>query len=124
MRYDQIDKALFIKNRKKLVSQLTSKSIAILNSNDQMPRNGDQFYMYRQNSGLFYFTGIDQERTMLILCPDHPIAEYREVLFILESNKLIEIWEGHKLTKDEARNISGIENIFWSNDIDYMLNEL
>lgn len=123
MRYDQIDKTLFIKNRKKLVAKLKNSSVAIVNSNDKMPRNGDQFYTYRQNSDLFYLTGIDQEKTSLILCPGHPNEKFREALFIRKSDKLLEIWEGYKLTEDEAKKISGIANVYWINDLEYMLNE-
>ena len=124
MRGEKIDKNLFIKNRKKITKAVKKDSIVIVNSNDQMPRNGDQFYSFRQNSDLFYLTGINQKKTLLILCPDHKNEKYHEALYILKSNKTLEIWEGHKYTKEEAREISGIENIYWLDDLNAMLNDI
>ncbi len=124
MRYDQINKQLFIKNRKKLVKKAEKNSLFILNANDQMPRNGDQFFPFRQNSDLFYSCGINQEKTLLLMCPDHPNKKYHETLFIIKTSKLTEIWEGHKLTKEEAKNLSGIENIYWIDQLDTLLNDI
>lgn len=75
-----------------------------------MPRNGDQFHAFRQNSDLFYLTGIEQEQTFLLLCPDYPDPTLRQVLFIRKVDKRTEIYEGKKLTDNEARQISGVEH--------------
>lgn len=124
MRYQPVNKSLFINNRKKLSSYINPKTLAIVNSNDEMPRNGDQYYPYRQNSDLFYLTGIEQEKTMLVLFPDHPDEKDREMLFIRKPDKKLETWFGHKLTKDEARNISGILNIRYLEDFESSLDEM
>jgi Xaa-Pro aminopeptidase len=124
MRYDQIDKNLFVKNRQKLAGLLKHNSLAIVNSNDEMLRNGDQFYPFRQNSDLFYLTGIDQEKTILAMCPDHFENKFREILFIVKTNDQIELWNGHKLSKDEAASISGIKNVMWIDDFDEVYSEL
>ncbi len=124
MKYAPINPELFITNREKFCSNLRSKSLAIFNSNDQMPRNGDQNFPFRQNSDLFYLCGIDQEQTILAIFPDCPIERYREILFLRETSELIAIWEGHKLTKDEATTISGIKTILWLNDFDAVMKEL
>lgn len=124
MKYLPIDNKLFIKNRNKLLKQIKKKSLVIVNSNDEMPRNGDQNFPFRQNSDLFYLSGIDQEKTILTLCPDHPNEKLREVLFILKTNKEIEIWNGHKYTKQEAINTSGINTIYWLEELEKALNEL
>lgn len=121
MKYFPIDKNLFIENRKKLTSQLLSESIAIFHSNDEMPRNGDQNYPFRQQSDLFWLTGIDQEQTVLIIAPNHPLPEYREILFLRKTNEHIAVWEGHKYTKEEARSASGIQNIYWTDDLNAMM---
>ncbi len=89
-----------------------------------MPRNGDQSFPYRQNSDLFYLTGIEQEQTILAFCPAHPLHKYHEVLFIRRSNPQIETWIGHKLTKQEAKDISGVETIFWFDEFEDQLSEL
>src|SRR5882757_9062593 len=116
MKYSAIDKKLFIENRKKFTTHLNPGSIAIFNSNDEMPRNGDQNFLFRQHSDLLWLTGIDQEQTILVIAPDHPLPEYREALFIRKTNEHIAVWEGHKYTKEEARAASGIQNIFWVDD--------
>ena len=121
MRYDTIDKRLFIENRKKFQAVLKPNSTAFFNSNDEMPRNGDQTYPFRQNSDLFWLSGIDQEQTILVICPNHPLPEYREALFIRKTNEHIAIWEGHKYTKDEARETSGIQQVYWMDDFQTML---
>ncbi len=124
MKYDQLKSALFEKNRKKLIKDIQSNSLVLVHSNDQMPRNGDQFFPFRQNSDLFYLSGIDQEKTILALCPNHPNKDLREILFIIESNEKIAVWEGHKYTKDEAKTTSGITNIKYLNEFDSVFREL
>ncbi len=98
--------------------------MAIITSNDELNRNGDQDFPYRQNSGFFYLTGINQEKCILILCPSHPDKSLREVLFTIEPNETIETWTGHKYTKKEIEEISGIKTIKWLNDFDPTLHDL
>lgn len=124
MRYSTIPRHLFEKNRIKLAQKLKSHSLAIIHSNDQMPRNGDQFFPYRQNSDLFYLCGIDQEKTILTLSPDHPQEKFREVLFILKTDPKTELYLGHKLTQEEARAISGINTVCWLDEFDKVYPEL
>lgn len=124
MKYSLLNSTLFERNRKKVLKYLQSNSLAVIHSNDQMPRNGDQYFPFRQNSDLFYLTGIDQEKTILTLCPNHPEKELREVLFIIESNEKIAVWEGHKFTKAEARQISGIKTIKFISEFDIFFREL
>lgn len=116
MRYKNIDKELFIANRKKLVKELKSGSVVVVNSNDIMPTNSDGSMRFRQNSDLFYLTGVDQEETILVLCPDFPDKKYREVLFLRETSDLIATWEGHKLTKEEAMAATGVETVLWTSE--------
>ncbi len=97
--------------------------MAFFNSNDVFPRNGDQFFPFRQNSDLFYLTGINQEETMLMLFPDCPNKDLREVLFIRRSSEKTETWEGHKLDKKEATVISGIEKIRYADELEVVLTE-
>lgn len=104
---------LFIKNRFKLISELEPGSCAIIFSADEMPRNGDQYFTYRQNSDLFYLTGVEQEKTILILAPEHKNPKLREVLVILKPTPEFEIWNGHRLTLKEAREISGIQQVIF-----------
>ncbi len=122
MIYTPLPKSLYQRNRAKLSAKLKKKSVAILNSNDIMPTNADGTMRFRQNNDLFYLTGIDQEETILLLAPDCPNPAFREVLFLRETNEHIAIWEGHKYTKEEAKEASGIAKIEWVANFDQIFN--
>lgn len=121
MRYHAINNELFKQNRDHLTSKLKPKSAVIIKSNDILPTNGDGTLPFKQNSNLFYLTGIDQEDTILILAPDFPNEKMRELLFLKETSEEIAIWEGHKLTKEEGKRLSGIKNIKWNGDFEQVL---
>lgn len=116
MRYKSIDKELFVTNRKRLVKELKPNAVAVVNANDIMPTNSDGTMRFRQNSDLYYLTGVDQEESIVVLCPDFPDEKYREILFLRETNDHIATWEGHKLTKEEARQATGINTILWTSE--------
>jgi len=106
-----LGKSFYINNRNRLKNLLPENSVALVFSNSPIPRNANQFYPYRQNSNLLYLCGIDQEETILLLSPYHPEKEFHEILFIQDVTPEKEIWEGKKITFDEAKEISGIDNI-------------
>jgi Xaa-Pro aminopeptidase len=122
MRYGKINNELFISNRAKLRKALKENSVVVINANDVMPTNADGTMRFRQNSDLFYLTGVDQEETILVLCPDFPDAKYHEVLLLRETNEHIAQWEGHKLTKDEARELTGIQTVLWASEFAKIFN--
>ena len=124
MKYPSIQSKLFIGNRKSLVRGLKRNSIAILHSSDEFPRSGDQNFVFKQNPDFFYLSGIDQEQSILVLFPDCPNPLYKEVLFLRQTNDHIKVWEGHKYTKEQARNTSGIENIQWLSEFDGILQSI
>lgn len=124
MRYKNISQDLFVANRKKLVKELKSNAVVVVNANDIMPTNSDGSMRFRQNSDLFYLTGVDQEETILLLCPDFPDKKYREILFLRETSDLISTWEGHKLTKEEARKATGIETVQWVSEFPRLFHTL
>jgi Xaa-Pro aminopeptidase len=124
MRYPQIPRDLFIRNRQKLARKLGEKSLAMVHSNDQMVRTGDQFFPYRQNSDLFYLTGIEQEMTILLLCPGHPLENRKELLFIRDPDVKLESWEGKKLDKKRAKEISGMVNVHFLEKFESIAREL
>jgi Xaa-Pro aminopeptidase len=113
MKYTPIPKSLFEKNRKKFAQEMKPGSIAIFHSNDEMPRNGDANFRFKQNSDIFYLTGVDQEDTVLVLFPDAPNPMFREMLFVRETNETLAIWDGARLTPDQAYQCSGVQNVFW-----------
>ena len=124
MRYEPLNPALFEQNRKRFTRKMLPDSIAIFNSSDLMPRNGDLFFPFRQNSDLFYLCGLDQPEVVLVLFPNCIKDGFHEVAFIKRTNDVIATWEGHKYTKEEARRISGIEKIFWLDEMYRILHEL
>jgi Xaa-Pro aminopeptidase len=113
MRYRPIKPELFVTNRERLTKLLLPDSLAVVNSNDVLPTNADGTLPLRPNTDLFYLCGIDQEESILLLYPDAHEENMREILFLRETNELLATWEGHKLTKEEARKISGITRIEW-----------
>ena len=124
MKYEQIDKTLFIRNRKRFCKELKSNSLAIFNSNDIMPTNADGTMEFRQNNDLFHLSGIDQEESILLICPDALDEKHREILFLKETNEHIAVWEGAKLNKDQAFETSGIKTVYWLNQFESVLQTL
>ncbi len=124
MRYKPFPADLFIKNRSKLITELPPKAIAIISSNDIMPTNADGSMGFKQQTDLFYLSGLDQEETILLIYPDAPEAHLREIAFVRETSELISIWEGHKYTKEETTAISGIKNIQWTSTFEAILKTL
>jgi Xaa-Pro aminopeptidase len=124
MRYPVIDPSLFKSNRDRLIKELGKGAVAVFNSNDIMPTNADGTMPFRQNNDLLYLTGIEQEESMLIICPGFPDKTYSEVLCIKEPNEVMEKWEGHKLTKKEATAISGIATVIWAHDFQKLFHHM
>lgn len=124
MKYDKIDTRLFIENRKRFVKKMKPNAVAVFTSNAIMPRSADAGYNWRQNPDLFYLTGIDQEETYLILFPDAPKPEWKEILFVRETSEHIAVWEGKKHNKAEATAFSGVKNVHWSAKFEQLLNAI
>lgn len=124
MKKVKYSKDFFIQNRKNLVGQLDGSSVAIITPNNELNRSGDQNFSFRQNSDLFYLTGIEQEKSILVVTPQHPDKNLREVLFTVKPNALLETWTGHKNTVEEIREVSGIQTIKWLEDFDLTVRDL
>ena len=124
MKYQPINSALFIKNRKNFASLMQKNSLAIFNSNDIYPISADSTMPFEQHRDLFYLSGVDQEESVLMLFPDCPNENLREVLFLTETNEHIAVWEGEKLTKEAAFNTSGVQTVFWLQDLEKVLFEM
>ena len=124
MRYQPADSQLFISNRNCLAELLEDNSIAILQSNDIMPTNADGVMALKQNTDLYYLSGVDQEESVLILFPDAQDKKDREILFVRETNDFIAVWEGSKLTKEKATELSGIQNVQWTTSLEATLHRL
>lgn len=123
MRYFPEIPELYAENRARFVAGLEPGAIAIFVSNDEMPSNGDAYYPFRQNSDLFWLSGITQEDSMVVIFPEHPDPRYREVLVLVRPNEMKEKWDGRRLRVEEARKISGIETVLWLDVVDGLLQQ-
>lgn len=124
MKYHQIDRHLFVKNRAKFTAQMQSRSIAVFNSNDIYPVSADSTLPFAQHRDIFYLSGVDQEESILLLCPDAPYEHQKEMLFLKETSEHIAIWEGEKLSKEQAYAVSGIKTVYWLQDFEKVLFEM
>jgi Xaa-Pro aminopeptidase len=123
-KYAPIDPSLFAQNREKFVKHLKPGALAVFNANDVMPTNADGTMGFRQQTDLFYLSGIDQEETILLLCPGAHEEKHREILFVRETNEHIAVWEGHKYTKEEATATSGIATVYWTHQFNQVFQGL
>ncbi len=121
MKYHQIDKILFEKNRSRFRKHLKPNSIAIFHSNDIYPTNADGSLPFRQNNDVLHLSGVDQEESVLVVFPDSFNADHKEILFLKETSDLIAIWEGAKLDKKQATATSGIRTVYWLSQIEKIL---
>jgi Xaa-Pro aminopeptidase len=111
MKYNPPSADLFIRNRRKFASRMAAGHVAVFFANDLVMDNADSHYRFSQNSDLYYLTGIDQEEVILVLFPDAPREEWKEVLFVRKTSELIQVWEGWKYSPEEATAASGIQNV-------------
>ena len=118
MKYYSIDSGLFVKNRIKFAAQMQSSALAVFNSNDVFSTGADSTLPFHQHRNIFYLSGVDQEESILILFPDAKNSMYKEILFLKETNEHIAIWEGSKLSKKQATEISGVQTVYWLSDFD------
>jgi len=123
MKYKALDPQIFIQNRKRFVAKMQKNSIAIIVSNDEYPLNGDALHGFKQNTELFWLTGIEQEGSMVILYPDNPDPKYREVLVLVRPQELKEIWDGKRLRAHEATALNGMKTIVWADTVDAPLQQ-
>lgn len=112
---------LFVQNRERFIKMMKKNSIAIIVSNDEVPSNGDAIYRFKQNSDLYWLSGIIQEDSMVILFPDNPDPKYREVLVLVRPNELKEKWDGKRLRASEAKEMSGFQTIVWLDALEGLL---
>ena len=124
MKYHPIDSNLFVKNRKNFMAQMRPKSLAVFNSNDIYPIGADSTMPFQQSRDLFYLSGVDQDKSMLLLFPDAVEEKHREILFLTETNDHIAVWEGEKLTKEKATETTGVKTVYWLKEFDKIFFEL
>jgi Xaa-Pro aminopeptidase len=121
MKYLAIPSKLYEQNRQRFIKKMKPNSVAIFPASPVFPKSGDGLYGYKPDADVLWLSGIGQEKTIVVLYPDNPDKNMREVLVLLRPNEMLEKWVGHKLRKDEATAISGIKNIQWLDGFDAML---
>lgn len=124
MKYHRINNELFIHNRKRFVEQMQGHALAIFNSNDISPISADSTMPFQQHRDIFHLSGVDQEESVLVLFPTSRNPLHREVLFLKETNEHIAIWEGAKLDKTAAFEVSGIKTVYWLSQMDTILKQM
>ena len=124
MKYDKINSSLFIKNRNNFMKSMNGNSIAFFNSNDIYPISADSTLAFEQHRDIFYLSGVDQEESILALCPNAKDDKHKEILFLKETNDHIAVWEGPKLNKDQAFETSGVKTVYWLKDSEKIIAEL
>ncbi|SHE70757.1 Xaa-Pro aminopeptidase [Psychroflexus salarius] len=124
MRYEPISNELFIQNRKNFMAQMKPNSVAAFNSNDIYPIGADSTIPFQQDRNIYYLSGVDQEDSILVLFPDAPKPEHREILFLKETNPHIAVWEGEKIDEEKALQIAGIKTVYWLKDFHKIFHEL
>ncbi len=124
MKYDLIDNALYTKNRNNFMSKMKPNSLAVFNSNDIYPISADSTMPFQQARDIFYLSGVDQDKSILVLFPDAPNKKHREILFLTETNDHIAVWEGEKLTKEKAFETSGIKTVYWLKEFEKVFFEI
>ena len=124
MKYLPIDSNLFKRNRSKFISQMLPNSIAVFNSNDIFSTGADSTLPFYQHRNIFYLSGVDQEESILVLNPNANNPAHKEILFLKETNDHIAIWEGAKLNKDQAKNSTGIQSVYWLDEFETIFSKL
>lgn len=124
MRHKPIKSKLFVQNRRRIADRMDSKALAVVNANDILPTNADGTLPMQPNADMFFLTGIEQEESVLVLFPDAADEKQREILFVRQPSEHLQIWEGYKHTKDDARKISGIKNVKWLSEFPVLFRSL
>ena len=124
MKYLPIDVQLFINNRKRFKKNLKENSLAVFNSNDVYNTGADSTLPFSQHRDIFHLSGVDQEESILVIFPSCKNTSHKEILFLKETNEHIAVWEGEKLTKKRATEVSGISTIYWLNQFESIFRQL
>ena len=124
MKYKPLSSSFYCSTRKAFIANLKPNSLAVFNSNDIYPVGADSTLPFEQHRDIFYLSGIDQEESILILFPGAFDKKHREILFVRKTDKQIAIWEGPKLNKIQAKEISGIQTIYWLEEFEKIFKTL
>jgi len=124
MKYDRIKKELFVANRANFVNRMDKNALAVFHSNDIYPISADSTMPFQQHRDIFHLSGVDQEESILVISPNSKNEAHREVLFLKETNEHIAVWEGEKLTKETAFEVSGVRTVYWLDQFETIFKQM
>ncbi len=102
--------------RRARILQGMGSGIMVLFGAEPKVFSNDVNYPYRQESNLFYLTGVSQPGAALVLLPGN--RSQKEILFLPERDPAREIWTGHMIGVEEARRMTGIEQVWPLEELD------
>src|SRR5512134_1451138 len=108
--------------RVRVMEALGPESVLVHGSAPARVYSRDVDYEYRQDSDLLYLTGVEQEGTTLVLLPGNKTK--KSILFVSDANPRREHWQGHLLTKQEAQEASGVDEVRLASELDDFLGSL
>lgn len=112
----------FRENRHRLIDKVEDNSIIILIAGRAPLKSADENYQFTPNRNFYYFTGIAEEEHLLVISKIN--NNVQEKLFIKEIDEERERWVGKSIRPDEAREVSGIEEISFKNELDSYLHRI
>ena len=106
------------KRRQAVFDRMADNSIAVLYSGIEHHVSADEYDLFtaHANRNFFYLTGLRRDKMALVL--DKAAAEPKTTLFIEEADPAMERWYGRKVTVDEAKELSGIDNVRFIDELD------
>ena len=106
-----MNKEVYKQIREDYFKKIENDSLTILFSGKAVQSSGDQSHGFSVNRNFYYLTGINQDNVILALLKAE--TGNREYLFIQETTELMAKWDGRKLSIEEAKEISGIDNVVY-----------
>ena len=119
---DQARLAELAARRARVAQEIGKQSLLVLFSGEPRVYTNDVDYAFRLENNLYYLTGLRQQRATLVLIPGHTTT--REILFIPRRNPAAETWTGHMYSAEEARALSGINEIWEASEFEPFMRAL
>lgn len=99
----------FIKNREKLFSNIDNNSVVVIFAGSAPTKRGDEKYPFSPDRNFYYVSGIDKQNCILFFAKKE--QEQKVTLYIERDNGIMAKWVGANITPEQAKEISGIEDI-------------
>lgn len=117
-----MNKDAYIKNRSRFMEVIEDNSVIILFAGKPAKKTGDEFYEFTPSRNFYYLTGIQEQEHIVVLSKYKDIIS--EKLFLKDLDLAAEMWNGKTLRDNEAKEISGIEDVDYMKDFNSYINRL